>query len=375
MSDEVNAALSTALERGEIGIQVAARAGGREVIDGWAGVADQATGRPVDGTTLFSGFSIGKSLTSLGIHVQAERGLIEYAAPIAQYWPEYGKKGKEAITVAHVLSHEAGVPMMPEGTTPERQADWDWVVERLAELTPIHRPGTAGGYHNITFGFILGEVVRRTDPQHRPYGQFVQEEILAPLGVTDCWLGIPPSEEPRVATLYQPEPPPPPANPSPHAGAIAPPAVALIPAVYNQPVIRESCIPSTGVISNARALARLFAMIAGLGELDGVRLLSEERVRNFATPRGKHSRDQVLPSAPPVGTMGFWVGGQPWTGLRPGIVMSPGAGGVLAWADLETGVSAAVLHNRMFGPPFPPDQHPFKPIGDAIANLGVAAAR
>jgi len=126
---------------------------------------------------------------------------------------------------------------------------------------------------------------------------------------------------------------------------------------------------------DARALARLFAMIAGLGELDGVRLLSEERVRNFATPRGKHSRDQVLPSAPPVGTMGFWVGGQPWTGLRPGIVMSPGAGGVLAWADLETGVSRAVLHDRMFGPPSPPDQHPLKPIGDAIANLGVAAAR
>jgi CubicO group peptidase (beta-lactamase class C family) len=178
-----------------------------------------------------------------------------------------------------------------------------------------------------------------------------------------------------VATLYLPEKPPAPANPSPHAAAIAPPAVALVPDVYNLPVIRESCIPATGVISNARALARLFALIAGLGELDGVRLLSEERVRNFATPRGKHSRDQVLPSAPPVGTMGFWVGGQPWTGLRPSIVMSPGAGGVLAWADLETGVSAGVLHNRMFGPPFPPDQHPLKPIGDVIANLGAAAAR
>jgi CubicO group peptidase (beta-lactamase class C family) len=171
-----------------------------------------------------------------------------------------------------------------------------------------------------------------------------------------------------------PETPPKPAVPAPHADAIAPPEVALIPSVYNQPVIRESCIPSTGVISNARALARLFAMIAGLGSLDGVRLLSEERVRSFATPRGKYNRDLVLASVPPVGIAGFWVGGQPWTGLRASIVMSPGAGGVLAWADLETGTSAAVLHNRMFGPPFAPDAHPFKPIGDEIAKVGTAAA-
>jgi CubicO group peptidase (beta-lactamase class C family) len=373
MSD-VKPALNTAVERGEIGIQVAARAGGGEVINDWAGVADQTTGRKVDGETLFAGFSIGKALTSLSIHLQAERGLVDYGAPIAEYWPEYAKNGKQAIKVAHVLSHEAGVPMMPQGTTPEHQADWNWVVERLAELTPIHRPGTAGAYHNITFGFLLGEVVRRTDPKHRPMGQFVQEELLKPLGITDCWLGIPPSEEPRVATLYMPETPPKPATPAPHADAIAPPEVALIPSVYNQPVIRESCIPSTGVISNARALARLFAMIAGLGSLDGVRLLSEERVRSFATPRGTYNRDLVLASVPPVGVAGFWVGGQPWTGLRASIVMSPGAGGVLAWADLETGTSAAVLHNRMFGPPFAPDAHPFKPIGDEIAKVGTAAA-
>src|SRR5207253_9686156 len=107
-----------------------------------------------------------------------------------------------------------------------------WVVERLAAMTPIHRPGTAGAYHNIPFGFLLGEVVRRTDPRHRPFGRFVEEELLTPLGVTDAWLGIPPSEEPRVATLHQPEAPPKPATPAPHASAIAPPAVALVPDVY-----------------------------------------------------------------------------------------------------------------------------------------------
>ena len=372
MRSEVDAALSIALERGEIGIQVAACVAGEQVIDGWAGVADRETGRRVDGDTVFSGFSIGKGLTSLAVHLQAERGLIDYDAPVAEYWPEFAANGKDSVRVAHVLSHEAGIPMMPEGTTPETQADWDWVVERIARLTPIHRPGTAGAYHNIPFGFILGEVVRRTDPKHRPFARFAQEEVLQPLGIQDAWLGIPPSVEPRVATLYMPDRPPAPATPAPHAAAIAPPAVALVPEVYNLPLVRESCIPATGIIASARALARLFALIAGLGQVDGVRLLSEERVRSFATPRGRHTSDQVLPMAPPVGTMGFWVGGQPWTGLRASIVMSLGAGGVLVWADLETGVSAAVLHNRMFGPPIPLDQHPFKPVADIIGRLAAA---
>ena len=188
-------------ERGEIGVQVAAYLDSELVIDQWGGLADETTGREVDSDTLFPVFSNIKAVTATALHIQAERGLVDYYQPVARYWPEFGKYGKDKGTVFDALTHRIGVPLMPVGVTPELMCDWDWMVGQVAEMHPLFEPGTRSGYMAYTFGWVVGEVVRRTDPKHRPFGQFIQEEICQPLGITDLWAGIPPEVEPRVARL------------------------------------------------------------------------------------------------------------------------------------------------------------------------------
>ena len=164
-------------ERGEIGVQVAAYLDSELVVDQWGGLADETTGREVDGDTLFPVFSNIKAVTATALHIQAERGLVDYYQPVARYWPEFGKYGKDKGTVFDALTHRIGVPLMPVGVTPELMCDWDWMVGQLAEMHPLFEPGTRSGYMAYTFGWVVGEVVRRTDPKRRPFGQFIQEEI------------------------------------------------------------------------------------------------------------------------------------------------------------------------------------------------------
>ena len=119
------------------------------------------------------------------MHIQAERGLVEYDQPIAHYWPEFGAQGKDQTTVRDGLSHRAGIPQMPVDATPERMANYNWMVDQLARMKPWFEPGTTNAYHCYTFGWIVAEIVRRTDPKGRSFGAFVQEEICAPLGIDD----------------------------------------------------------------------------------------------------------------------------------------------------------------------------------------------
>jgi len=366
---KLTADLARAIDGGEIGLQVAAYQGEELLVDDWAGLADTATRRPVDGETLFHGFAHAKVLTNLALHLQVERGLVGVDVPVADYWPEFAAGGKAEITVGMVLSHECGLPQMPAGVTPELQADWDWMVSGLAKERPLYRPGTASAYLIISYGWIIGEVVRRTDPARRPFGQFVEEEICRPLGIADVWLGLPAAEESRMVRLYRPELPRPPDPPPPYAKLAQPPAVAVGPEVYNRPDVQRSCLPGTGGIGTARGFARLMALIANSGRLGGVRLLSEETVGGFKTPRlNRYEVDLSLPYLPPLGRAGFWIGGTAEVGFSPAIVFMPGVGGIV-WADLDRRIGGAILHNRLFGPPAPSGRHPFGPIGAAIAAL------
>ncbi|HVW43998.1 MAG TPA: serine hydrolase domain-containing protein [Amycolatopsis sp.] len=347
----VDEELRRLVEAGETGIQVAAVVDGRLRIDAWAGRTSEGGGL-VDGETLFPVFSVSKAVTATALHVQAERGLVEYDAPLARYWPEYGAHGKDGITVGHVLSHRAGVPQMPDGVSPEIICDWPEMTRRLADLEPLFPAGARNTYLSMTFGWLLGEVVRRTDPRRRPFGRFVREEVCAPLGMHDFYLGVPESEQSRVATLTFPERPP-----CPPAGSLVrravPPAVGLDPDVFNRPEVRRACVPAVGGIGNARSVARLFAMLAGGGSLNGTRLLGERRVLSFLEPRPDHlAVDEVYGKPFPVGVGGYWVtapGVLDTAGREHRVLAHTGAGGSIAWADLDTGVAVAVCHNRMVG--------------------------
>ena len=210
----------------EIGLQVAAYKDGELVVDTWGGLADPGPGRKVDGDTLFNVYSVTKAVAATALHLQAERGLIEYDAPIVNYWPEYGAHGKERTTVRDALTHRACVPQMPEEVTPEMMCDWDAMVRAIANLKPLAEPGTKTLYLSMTFGWIIGELVRRTDPKGRSLGQFVRDEIAAPLGIPDLWIGIPDAVEPRVAKQIDAMVPVPPEYLPPLFLASMPPQVA-----------------------------------------------------------------------------------------------------------------------------------------------------
>src|SRR5262249_5157904 len=134
----VKRAVDAAVQKGEeVGIQVVAYHGNQIIADVAAGAADPKTGKKVDADTLFNIWSVSKAVTATALHMQADRGLVEYDKPVATYWPEFGANGKGGITVRHVLMHRSGVPQMPEGVTPENVVDWEWVVNGLAKLKPL----------------------------------------------------------------------------------------------------------------------------------------------------------------------------------------------------------------------------------------------
>src|SRR5579885_1523312 len=274
---------SSIRDYGEAGLHVAIYHDGELVVDVWGGIADTASGRKVERDTLFPVFSVTKAVTATALHIQAERGLVEYDQPIARYWPEFAAQGKDKTTVRDALSHRTGIPQMPEGATPELMADYEWMVDRLARMKPWFEPGTTNAYHCYTFGWIIAEIVRRTDAKKRPFGTFVQEEICAPLGIEDIYIGIPGAVEPRVARLI--DPPDMQMPPDAPFFKCIPPQVGCFEAVFGRPDVRRACIPGAGGIMNARGVARMFAMLANEGELDGVRLLSPQRVRAFSSPR------------------------------------------------------------------------------------------
>lgn len=363
-------AIKTVLDRGETGISVAAYFRGELVAHGYAGYADVAERRPVASSTIFSVFSVTKGIAALAVHLQADRGLLSLDDPISTYWPEFAANGKGNITIEDALSHRAGIPQMPDGVTPELMADWNWMVQQIASFTPIFPPGTANAYHVLVWGWIVGEVVVRTDPHHRPFGQFITEEIFQPLGITDLFLGVPDTDLPRVATLYGCNEPfmADPYNTSP---------LPVFPGanVHNLDVVRQACDPGAGAIGNAQAIARLFAMIAEGGALDGVRLLSEEYVKGLTRFRkGAHDPDKVLPIPVWFGAAGFWLGGEksksdPLVGDHRDIIYSPGAGGSVAWADIRDRIAVAICHNNMDAGISADPEPAWAPIGRAIREI------
>ena len=337
----------------EVGVQVAASLHGERIVDAWAGTADPASGQSVDGDTLFNVFSVTKAVAATALHLQAERGLVDYDAPVARYWPEYAANGKESVTVRDALSHRTGTPQMPPGATPESICDWDATVAGIAALAPIFPVGQPA-YQAMSFGWVIGEIVRRTDPTHRSFRDFVAQEIAEPYGIPDLWIGVPEAVEHRIATLVDAlnmRPPP----PGTALEKALPFEVRLAPDIFEQPQVRHAVIAGVGGIFTARSLDSFFAILAGGGELDGRRLLSADRVAMSGRMRpGGTLPDPVFFGMPmPLSEGGYWMydGQSPLT-LAFGsetAIGCPGAGGSLGWSDPRTGLSVAYCHNRMSG--------------------------
>lgn len=350
----VRAAIERVIDQGrEIGVQVAAYHHGKIVVDTWAGLADPLTGREVDGETLFNVYSVTKAVAATALHMQVERGLIEYDAPISRYWPEYAARGKGRTTVRDALTHRACVPQMPAGVTPEMMCDWEAMTAAIADLEPLAEPGTKTLYLSMTFGWIIGELVRRTDPAHRSLGQYIREQIAAPLGITDLWVGIPDAVESRIARQVDAMTPIPPEYLPPLFLASMPATVALTPVVFERADVRRAEVAGVGGIFNARSEARFWAMLANGGELDGQRLLSPATVASFSVPRANAEEpDPVMFNFPiPLSSGGFWLGGSnpPVCSVaNPRAICHPGQGGSIGWADPDLNLAVAICHNRLF---------------------------
>jgi CubicO group peptidase (beta-lactamase class C family) len=332
---------------------VAAYRGGELAVDTWAGLADPTTARKVDGDTLFNVYSVTKAVAATALHVQADRGLIDYDAPVARYWPDYGAHGKARTTVRDVLTHRACVPQMPQDVTPERMCDWTWMTQAIAALEPLAEPGTRTMYLSMTFGWIIGELVVRTDPRRRSLGRFIREEIAQPLGINDLWVGIPDEAEGRIATQVNAIAPVPAEYLPPLFLASMPPQVALSPVVFEQSAVRRAEVAGVGGIFTARSEARFWAMLANGGELDGVRILSKSLVDTLNTPRANSDEpDPVMFGIPlPISIGGFWLGGPHppvCSAQSPRALCHPGQGGSIGWADPDENVAVAICHNRLF---------------------------
>ena len=358
MNTQTNSAVQRVLDElvasgREVGVQVAAYLHDTLVVDAWAGMADPVAQRPVSGETLFNVFSVSKAVAATALHIQAERGLVDYDSPVARYWPEYGANGKESATVRDALSHRTGTPQMPAGATPDSICDWDATCAGIAALTPIYPVGQPA-YQAVSFGWVIGEIVRRTDPRRRSFRDFVLEEICQPFDIEDLWIGVPDRVVPRIAKLTDAlnmKPPP----PGTVLAQAMPFEVRLAPDVFELPQVRRATIAGVGGIFNARSLARFWAILANRGELNGKRLLSTERVTMATQMRpGGTLPDPVFFGMPmPLSQGGFWMydGKSPLTLALASTtaIGSPGAGGSLGWADPRTGLAVAYCHNRMSG--------------------------
>jgi CubicO group peptidase (beta-lactamase class C family) len=346
VQQQVQEAIDRLVESGaERGLQVAVYRHGEPVVDAVAGVADPATGRPVTSDTPFYAYSVGKGATATVAHVLAERGAFDYDTPIVDLWPEFGAHGKETATVRHVLTHTVGVPGVPAETTPEDLCDWDKMCAAIADAEPWWEPGTRTAYHAYPFGYIVGEIVRRATG--KPISQVLREDVAGPLGVADeIFFGVPESELGRLARLEDAE------GSAEFLAAmpddspffkLGPRAVTPTAEFGNRADILMADIPAGGKMS-ARAVARMYAAL--LGEVDGVRLISPERLREISA--GAFSGVDQIMGFPSTWTLGYSAGR---LGTDPQETPTSfgygGVGGSFAYADTATGVAFALTKNRL----------------------------
>lgn len=344
--------------RGEVGASVCVTIDGETVVDLWGGTADPATGQQWERDTIGVVWSCTKGATALCAHVLASRGRLDLDAPVAQYWPEFAAHGKEAITVAMLLSHQAGLPAFSEPIPDEGYCDWDFVVDRLANQEPLWAPGTRHGYHALTFGHLVGEVVRRVSDQS--LGAFFRSQIAEPLGL-DFWIGLPAEHEARIAPTVPVMPGPDDTLPSFYQAALTDPAsvaakvlmhsgLALAPGWIDTRNAHAAELPAFGGIANARALAGMYAPLAN----GGGELLDTEQLGAMSAVASATSVDATIlvPTRWSLGFVKSIDNRRQKPGDQDGVVLAEdafghvGMGGSLGFCDPRAHLSFGYTMNR-----------------------------
>ncbi|MFC9359756.1 serine hydrolase domain-containing protein [Rhodococcus sp. NPDC057014] len=324
---------------------------GEKVLDIWAGWADRD--RRWDRDTVALSFSTGKGVASTVVHRLAERRLIDYDAPVARYWPEFGAAGKDDITVRDVLTHRAGLHKV-RGLmrSPLDLLEYDAVVEALAAAPADPRRLRGPGYHAVTYGWLVAELIARVTG--KPFVQVVQDEIAGPLGVDDFWYQVPGQHRPRIAKLF------PHINPAGLNWELTSNVLSLVgptrglaeaampqgfDALVRNPAVHDAVMPGWNGVFSARALARMYGAIANGGKLDGRRFLRKSTIARMSEVQTR-DRDYVL-GIRPLWSLGYH---------RPILVSREqprnaighyGVGGSGAYADLDSGLSLGFVTNRL----------------------------
>jgi len=334
--------LASSLERGDdVGASVAVLVDGEPVVDLWGGFADEGRTRPWAEDTITNVWSTTKTMTFVCMLTLADRGELDFGAPVARYWPEFAAAGKGAIEVRHLLGHTAGLSGWTEPLAAEDLADWDRCTSMLAAQEPWWPPGTASGYHAVTQGYLVGEVVRRITGTS--IGTWFAQEVAKPLGA-DFWIGLPASEDERVSPVIPP-------------GAVTGDGMSEIgrrtfsnppldPAVPHQAWWRRAEIPAANGQGNARSVAAVQSIVAGAGETRGTRLFSAKTCERIFEEQA-NGTDLVL-GVPMRFGMGYGLAGE-MLPLGPRACFWGGFGGSLIVMDLETRVTVAYVMNRMEG--------------------------
>jgi CubicO group peptidase (beta-lactamase class C family) len=348
---------------------------GRPVADLWAGVRDHA-GRPWQRNTMSPSFSTTKGVAVTTLHVLVDRGLLDYDDRVSRFWPEFAQAGKQDITVRQVLCHQSGLYHIRQMIDrAEQLLDWQVVIRAIERATPVHKPGERTGYHGLTFGFLVGEIVQRVTG--RPFSQVVRETLAQPLGLDGCYIGTPEHELHRAAELLRPrwwsltqrfasE------------GLLTASVAALIRAgervltvsgaqVDAQSVLDafaprgiswldfsaratlRATIPAANGLFTARSLARIYAALAAGGTLDGVCLLSARTVARATERQPRTDHLHVIPF-----DMGWRLGYHSVLtsqGCPPHAFGHFGLGGSGAWADPEHELAVALIVNAGVGSP------------------------
>jgi len=327
----------------EIGASLCVYRQGERLIDLWAGHADKARTRPWTADTLVNVWSTTKLATAVCVALLVDRGLIAYDQPVAEVWPEFAQAGKARVTIAQVMSHQAGLPGFAEATTLDDLYDWDLVCGRLAAQALAFEPGTVNSYHAATYGFLAGEIVRRAGG--KTLGVLFRDEIAGPLAA-DFHIGLPASEESRVAELL------PPKSPFDFGSAeLAPSAVMALsnpeqdPTRPNSRRWRAAELPALNGQASARGVARLAAMLAGGGELDGARVLAERTVAAMSAIACDRT-DLMLGFNPQwgMGVIHNLIGAY---GANPRTFGHSGWGGSFGCADPDAGIAIGYVVNQM----------------------------